>query len=403
MDVRSYPLLDNEGNLQGVVEHVRDITLLKQAEEELLKAEKLSSLAHLAGGIAHDFNNLLGGIYGNIELARAAAREPGLGQYLDAALKTMDRARRLTHQLLTFSKGGAPVPKTDYLDDFLRETAALAFSGSNVSYELDIADDLWACVYDASQMGQAIDNILINAQQAMPNGGTITIAARNAAVGEGDARLMAAGRYVRISVSDTGVGIPRELLGRIFEPFFSTRQKGSGLGLAVSHSVIQQHGGRIDVESRPGAGSTFHVFLPASDQPPGAAAEVASPTPGTRRILIMDDEEVVREMISAMLQHHGYDTVQAADGEEALRYFDENVRNGTPFAAVILDLTVRGGMGGRETIAEIRKMDPHVPAFVASGYADDAIVSRPREFGFTDSIAKPFSRKSLVEILCKYL
>ena len=238
----------------------------------------------------------------------------------------------------------------------------------------------------------------------MSGGGTVTIAAENATLGEGAPHALPAGRYVRVSIRDRGVGIPLEALGRIFDPFFTTKPKGSGLGLATSYSIVKQHGGGIEVESQPGDGSTFHILLPASDQVPDAAeVKPAASARSTGRILIMDDEDMVREMISAMLQLHGYDTVQAADGREALRIFDANARNGTPFAAVILDLTVRGGMGGKETIAEIRKRDPDIPAFVASGYADDAIVSRPREFGFTDSITKPFTRKVLIEILCKYL
>jgi PAS domain S-box-containing protein len=404
MDVRSYPLFDQEGNLQGIVEHLRDITLQKRAEEELLKSEKLESLSLLAGGIAHDFNNLLGAIYGNMEMARAASRSPELNNYLDATFKTMNRARGLTQQLLTFAKGGAPVRKPAFLDGFLRQTAEFASSGSNVSCALDIADDLWPSVYDASQLVHALTNILINAQQAMPGGGMVTIAAENATLGDKAPHPLPAGRYVRISIRDRGIGIRRETLGRIFDPFFTTKPKGSGLGLATSYSIVKQHGGCIEVESQPGEGSTFHILLPASDQAPDAPeAKPAAPARSTGRILIMDDEDMVREIISAMLQLHGYDTVQAADGREALRIFDANAQDGTPFSAVILDLTVRGGMGGKETIVEIRKRDPHIPAFVASGYADDAIVSRPREFGFTDSITKPFTRKVLIEILCKYL
>jgi PAS domain S-box-containing protein len=404
LEARSYPILDPEGNLKGIVEHLRDITREKRAEEEMLKTEKLESLAILAGGIAHDFNNLLGGIYGYTEMARTACQSPEVNGHLDATLKTMNRAKGLTQQLLTFAKGGTPVRKTSFLDGFLQETTAFASSGSSISCALDIADGLWACAYDANQMGQVIANILINAQQAMPMGGTVFVSASNITIGEGEAHALPAGRYVRISIRDKGIGIPSEILGRIFDPFFTTKQKGSGLGLATSYSIVKQHGGCIEVESEPGEGSVFHIFLPASEPAAAASgARVAAPPQSTGRILIMDDEEVVRDMISAMLQHHGYDTVLAADGAEALRVFDENAKNGTPFSAVILDLTIRGGMGGRETIVEIRKRDPDIPVFVASGYAEDAVVSRPQEYGFTDSIAKPFTRKALIEILCKYL
>lgn len=404
MDVRSYPMLDNEGNLKGIIEHLRDITLQKSAEAELQKTEKLESLARLAGGIAHDFNNLLGGIYGYVEMARTASSNPELNGYLDATLQTMNRAKSLTQQLLTFAKGGAPVRKTSSLEDFLREATAFVSSGSNVLCVLDIADGLWPCAYDASQMGQVIYNIVINAQQAMPMGGTIKISADNAAIMAGEVRALSAGRYIRISVKDKGVGISSELLGRIFDPFFTTKQKGSGLGLATSYSIVDQHGGCIKVESEPGEGSTFHIFLPASELNAAAADDrVAAPVEGAGRILVMDDEEMVRDTIGAMLQYHGYDVVLAADGSEALRLFDESRQHEMPFAAMILDLTIPGGKGGKETIVEIRKKDPDIPVFVSSGYADDAIVSRPREYGFTDSIAKPFTRKALIEILCKYL
>ena len=404
LDVRSYPLFDKAGDLRGIVEHLRDITVQKHSEEEMLKTEKLESLAMLAGGIAHDFNNLLGGIYGHVEMARTISRSPELNRYLDVTLKTMNRAKSLTQQLLTFAKGGAPVRKTSSLEGFLRETAAFASSGSNTSCLLEVADGLWTCDYDAIQMGQVIFNIVINAQQAMPLGGTITIAAENVTVGPEEKHAMPAGRYVRISVRDKGVGIAKEIRSRIFDPFFTTKKKGSGLGLATSYSIVRQHGGSIEVESEPGEGSVFHIFLPASEPAEAHAAKAAAAAPGgSGRILIMDDEEMVRDTISAMLHYHGYDTVLAADGTEALRLFDQSLQGGTPFAAMILDLTIPGGKGGRETVAEIRKKDLHLPVFVSSGYADDAIVSRPQEYGFTDSIAKPFTRKALIEILCKYL
>ncbi|MCU0236524.1 MAG: PAS domain-containing protein [Acidobacteria bacterium] len=404
LDVRSYPIFDQYGNLKGIVEHLRDITLEKRAEAEMLRTEKLSSLAILAGGIAHDFNNLLGGIYGNLEMARAVSHGQQEQAFLDATLKTMGRARALTQQLLTFAKGGAPVRKVALLEDFLSETVSFACSGSRVSCTLDIEAGLWASNYDADQIAQVIDNILINAQQAMPAGGLVTVTARNVTIGEGESPALAPGRYVRLSIRDQGMGIPREHLSRIFDPFFTTKQQGSGLGLATSFSIIGQHGGLIQAESEPGKGSQFHIFLLACDRPSLSAPESAPrQVEGSGRILVMDDEAMLRETIGAMLQHHGYEAVLAADGAEALRIFDAGVARGAPFAAVILDLTVSGGMGGRETIAELRKKDRDIPVFVASGYASDPILARPQDYGFTDSIAKPFTRKGLIEILCKYL
>jgi PAS domain S-box-containing protein len=404
LDVRSYPLFDAHGDLKGIVEHLRDITLQKRAEAELLRSEKLSSLAILAGGIAHDFNNLLGGIYGNIEMARAFALSRQAQDYLDASLKTMGRARALTQQLLTFAKGGAPVPRVARLEGFLRETVSFASSGSRASCTVDIEPGLWACRYDAGQFAQVIDNILINAQQAMPGGGTVWLTARNAQVGDGERPGLAPGRYVHIAIRDQGVGIPAEHLSRIFDPFFTTKQLGSGLGLATSFSIVRQHGGHLLAESELGKGSVFHVFLPASAEPLEAPPEPESARAAAAgRILIMDDEAMLRETIGAMLQSHGYETVLAADGAEALRIFDSSLGSGNPFSAVILDLTVSGGMGGRETIVELRRRDAKIPVFVASGYADDPILARPQEYGFTASIPKPFTRKALIGIVCQYL
>jgi PAS domain S-box-containing protein len=403
LDVRSYPLFGPRGELTGIVEHLRDITLQKRAEAELVKSEKLSSLALLSGGIAHDFNNLFGGIYGAVDMARAVSDSPEVNGCLDHALETMDRARGLTQQLLTFAKGGAPALRPGFLDEFLRETTKFACSGSSSSCEVEIADGLWPCAYDAGQLAQVIDNVLINARQAMPLGGAITVAAQNVTVAQGESPMLSPGRYVRISFRDQGCGIPREVLERIFDPFFTTKPQGSGLGLTTSFSIVRQHGGGIEVESEPGKGSTVHLFLPACEEPSLAAAEAPPPERRSGRILIMDDEAMLRETISAMLQHHGYDTVLVADGAEALRRFDEESRNGDPFSAVILDLTVPGGMGGKETVAELRKRDREIPVFVASGYADDPILAQPQEYGFTDSIAKPFTRRALIAILVKHL
>ncbi|HSQ34744.1 MAG TPA: PAS domain S-box protein [Candidatus Binatia bacterium] len=404
LDVRSYPIFDTQGNLKGIVEHLRDITLQKRAEAELLKTEKLSSLAILAGGIAHDFNNLLAGIYGNLDMARSVSRSPQVNEFLDATIKTMGRARALTQQLLTFAKGGVPVRRVARLDDFLNETAKFAFSGSRISWALDIEEGLWACNYDPDQMGQVIDNVLINAQQAMPLGGRVTMTAANVTLKENEDSTLASGRYVRISIRDSGVGISAEHLSRIFDPFFTTKQQGSGLGLATSFSIIQQHGGAIRAESDLEKGSTFYVFLPACalKEESGPVSE-PEPLRGQGRILIMDDEEMLRDIIGAVLRNQGYQVVGATDGAEALRLFDAGLSQGEGFAAVILDLTIPGGMGGKDVIGELRKRDREVPIFVSSGYADDPILARPQEFGFTASLIKPFTSQSLLALLGRYL
>jgi PAS domain S-box-containing protein len=404
LEVRSYPIFDKQGELKGIVEHLRDITLQKRAEAELLKTEKLSSLAVLAGGIAHDFNNLLAGIYGNLDMARSISRSPQVNEFLDATIKTIGRARGLSQQLLTFAKGGEPVRRLARLDDFLHETAKFAFSGSSMSWTLDIEKGLWACNYDPDQMGQVIDNILINAQQAMPLGGRVSMTAANVTLGEHKDPALAPGHYARISIHDNGVGIPAEHLPRLFDPFFTTKQQGSGLGLATSFSIVQQHGGAIRVESELEKGSTFHIFLPAGDM--GDESQPAAEPKALRgqgRVLVMDDEKMLRDTIGAVLQSQGYQAIGAADGAEALRLFDAGLNRGEGFTAVILDLTVPGGMGGKEVIAEFRKRDPDLPIFVSSGYADDPILSRPREFGFTESLRKPFSSQVLLALLARHL
>jgi PAS domain S-box-containing protein len=404
LDVRSYPIFDENGDIKGVVEHLRDITQQKRTEAELLKSEKLESIGILAGGIAHDFNNLLGGIYGYIDMARSATNMAEIKQYLDATMKTIGRARSLTQQLLTFSKGGAPARKTARIEQFLRETVEFASSGSNVSSSFDIPEDLWMCDYDANQMGQVVDNIVINALQAMPAGGTIAVAAENVVVKRGVHHPLTPGRYVKITIRDQGIGIPRELIAKIFDPFFTTKQKGSGLGLATSYSIVKQHGGTIEAESTPGRGSAFHIYLPATDGeslPNGAIG--GAPARGTGRILVIDDEDVISNTVGAMLTHHGYTPVLARDGREALDILEEHERGGSSCIAVILDLTISGGMGGKETIREIRKRYPDMPVFVASGYAEDPIIADPRKYGFTDSIRKPFTRAALIEMLHRHI
>ncbi len=404
LDVRSYPILDTQGNLKGIVEHLRDITLQKRAEMELLKTEKLSSLAILAGGIAHDFNNLLAGIYGNLDMARSVSRSPQVNEFLDATIKTMGRARTLTQQLLTFAKGGTPVRSVARLDEFLRETAKFAFSGSRTSWTLAIEEGLWASNFDQDQMSQVIDNILINAQQAMPLGGRVEIAAANVTLEKNEDPALASGRYVRISIRDSGVGIATEHLSRIFDPFFTTKQQGSGLGLTTSFSIVQQHGGAIRAESELEKGSTFHVYLPACelDAEPGPMPEPEA-AHGQGRILVMDDEEILRDTIGAVLENHGYQVVAAADGAEALRFFENGLARGEGFDAVILDLTVPGGIGGKDVIGELRKRNRNMPIFVSSGYANDPILARPREFGFTASLVKPFKSQSLLALLARHL
>ncbi len=395
------PVKDRHGEIIGTTGYARDITARKLEEEALRTVQKLESLGVLAGGIAHDFNNLLSGIFGCIDLAMAASAEPEVLRFLAKALGAVDRSRALTLQLLTFAKGGAPIKKVDRLDPFLRETAHFALSGARTTCRFRIPTDLWCCEFDRNQIGQVIDNIVINAKQAMVDGGEIELSAENVTLVEDGPRVRPApGDYVRISIADRGAGMAPEILPRIFDPFFSTKRQGHGLGLATAYSIVDRHGGHIEVDSTVGQGSTFHLYLPAL---PGAAPGrgTSAPPPAGRlgTVIVMDDEEIVRYAVGRVLESLGYSVITTQSGSEAIAALQRERSAARRVDAMILDLTVPGGMGGREALTEIRIIDPALPVFVASGYADDPVMASPAAYGFTDSICKPFSRAELVRLL----
>jgi PAS domain S-box-containing protein len=401
---RGNPQFDEHGKPTKMFGIIQDITEQKRAEEALQRAQKLDSLGILAGGIAHDFNNLLGGIFGYIDLACGDSTEEPVISSLSKALSCMDRARGLTQQLLTFAKGGAPVKKPAQLFPFIQEAAQFALSGSDVTCRIDVTPDLWVCNVDKNQIGQVIDNLMINAQQAMPMGGIIDLAACNVPQGAKRPPALDAGNYVKISVKDRGIGMPPELLPRIFDPFFTTKAKGHGLGLSTCYSIIHRHGGCIDVESEPGKGSTFYIFLPASGESVLPAAEQAEAKHrGTGTILIMDDEESMRNAMRDILEMFGYRVVCKQDGRDAIGFFVEETKAKRKIAAMILDLTVPGGMGGKEAIGEIRKLCSEIPVFVVSGYAEDPVMANPSAYGFTASLCKPFRTAELARMLSRYL
>ncbi|HNX77829.1 MAG TPA: PAS domain S-box protein [Candidatus Rifleibacterium sp.] len=381
-----------------------DISERKRIEIALRNVQKLESLGVLAGGIAHDFNNLVGGIFGFIDLARTCSKEARVTDYLDKAMGTMERARGLTQQLLTFARGGVPLQKVARLFPFIQETAQFALSGSKVSVSFDIPDDIWLCNYDRSQIGQVFDNLIINAQQAMPLGGTIVLSARNVTFPEKGHPLLPMGNYVRVSVQDSGIGISKDLLSKVFDPFFTTKSKGHGLGLTTCYSIVNRHGGCIDVESEPGRGSVFHVFLPATQETAVEDARVAdSPHHGVGRILLMDDEETIRETVGGMLESIGYSVVAKDNGRAAIEFYRAEKLAGRDIAAMIFDLTIPGGMGGIDAVTGIRRLDTEIPIFVASGYANDPVMKNPSVYGFTASISKPFRLKDLAEMLARHL
>lgn len=380
----------------------RDISEQKRLDEERLRTQKLESLGVLAGGIAHDFNNLLTGILGNLSLAKANLPENGgVVQQLVETEKAALRARDLTQQLLTFAKGGAPIKTEASLTGVIQEATGFAVRGTKAVCEYDWAEDLWLAEVDKGQLGQVLQNLVINAVHAMPQGGAIRLAARNLTVNPGELPLTP-GKYALITVRDQGLGIPPEHLVKIFDPYFTTKQSGSGLGLAVVYSIIANHAGHITVESELGKGTLFSIYLPSTgNRSPAEKPAEATPAPitGQGKILIMDDEELIRNVSSAMLRQLGYEPHTAHDGQEAITLYLQAQKEGHPFDLVIMDLTVPGGMGGKEAMAHLRQLDPQIKAVVSSGYANDPIMARFREYGFCGVAPKPFGLPDLSKLL----
>jgi len=399
------PIRDRHSVAIGVVLVFRDMTEKRRLLDGVQQTDKLNSLGVLAGGIAHDFNNLLSGIFGYIEMARMhSISDKKVSNYLDKAFTVFNRAKDLTQQLLTFSKGGTPVRKSGDISALVQDSASFALSGSNIICEYNFSKDLLFCDFDENQMGQVIDNIIINSKQAMPAGGKIVISVDNRILKEGENPVLKAGNYVRISVSDTGIGIPAEFIKRIFDPFFTTKQQGNGLGLATCYSIIQKHDGYIEAESIQGKGTTFNILLPASRENIDLNVPRSFPQhKGTGKILVMDDENFIREIADNMLTMMGYSVTTANDGREAIRLLIEAKKRGETFNAAFLDLTIPGGMGGRETVTVIRKIYPGMPVFATSGFSEDYTMSNPEDYGFAASIRKPYRKNELSELLNRHL
>jgi len=395
-ETRKIPILE-ASRVVRVVTVLHDITERRRLEAEALKAQRLDSIGLIAGGIAHDFNNLLTGVLTNLAVARQRSpRQGALSRALAEATRAALRAQGLTQRLLTFSAGGAPVRRPVALGPILRETADLVLPGSGTRCLLDIPDGLWPALADAQQIGQVFQNLLLNARQAMPGGGSVHLEARNFVVDQTHLLPLAEGRYLRVAVRDHGPGIPRELLPRIFEPFFSTKEGSTGLGLAASYAIVKKHKGCIEVQSEPGAGTLFLVYLPAADALPAPpVAEHAAPG----RILLMDDDEIIRRGARRLLRDHGYEVECARDGAQAVELYAQAREAGQPFDAVILDLTVPDGMGGEECLRRLRALDPGVKAVVCSGYSDEAVLARYREHGFQAVVRKPYAIEELSAVL----
>lgn len=399
------PICDREGNIIGVVLVFRDVTERHRMQEELLKIQKLESVGVLAGGIAHDFNNILTAILGGISLARLYDDPVDRDKRLEAAEKASMQASALTQQLLTFAKGGTTVLEVTSIADLIYDSAGFVLRGSNVRCELNLPDDLWAAKVDQGQISQVINNIVINADQAMPEGGIIQITGRNEAVEMDSGLPLESGSYIKISIADQGIGIPETVLPKIFDPFFSTKQRGSGLGLATVYSIIKNHDGYIKAESQLGAGTTFHIYLPASttETPVVKQKDEYEPVVGKGNILAMDDEENIRELLTGMLTKLGYSVTTTVDGEEAIELYKARMGAEDSFDAVIMDLTIPGGMGGKDAIKKLKEIDPDAKVIVSSGYSSDLIMANYQNYGFVGVIAKPYITRELSEVLNKVM
>ncbi|HTY23982.1 MAG TPA: PAS domain S-box protein [Desulfomonilaceae bacterium] len=408
----TFRVVDNSGNIKWVeinvvpvlwerkaatLNFLVDITAKRKMEEELVKVEKLESLGVLAGGIAHDFNNILTAILGNISLAKMHCEYPDkVKERLIEAEKACSQAQGLTQQLLTFSKGGAPIKRTSDISQLIEDSCHFAVRGSSVRCELSVHNDLFTVDVDEGQIGQVLNNLVINSVHAMPRGGVIHVHAKNIVIDAQQGLPLPDGNYVKIVVNDDGVGIPKNILPRIFDPYFTTKHKESGLGLATSYSIIRNHDGLITAESEVGVGTTFCVYLPASQRELQTSFNFEETTAkGSGRILLMDDEDSIREVAKEILSTLGYEVELARDGTEAISLYRTAKDSSHPFDVVVLDLTVPGGMGGAEAIERLREIDPEVKAVVSSGYSNDPIMSDYTGYGFRGVVAKPYTAKEL--------
>jgi len=395
------PIRAAGGEILGVVLVFRDVTQQYRMEDALARAAKLESLGVLAGGIAHDFNNILTAVLGNLSLAQAWLQpdHPARARVSDA-LRAGSRAQNLTRQLLTFAGGGAPIKQASSLAEILADTARFALQGSPSVLRLDLPADLWPADVDAGQISQVVHNLVLNAHQAMPGGGSVTIRARNTTVGALPELPLLPGDYLCVDVEDTGPGLPSEHLQRVFDPFFTTKPTGTGLGLATVYSIVQRHGGHIEACNRPEGGARFSFWVPVAATLPTRADEATQAPPrGGAHVLVMDDDPALRELARACLEQLGCSSEFAEDGAAAVAAWTEASRAGHPFDLVLMDLTVPGGMGGLEAMQRIRDLDPSARGIVTSGYSSDSVMADFRRYGFVAVLPKPWHLEDLARVL----
>lgn len=396
-------LKDEMGNIIGTISSGNDVTDRKKMETELQKTAKLESLGMLAGGIAHNFNNILTAVTGNIALAKMYAK-PGMEVFdiFTEVEKAALRAKNLIQQLLVFSKGGVPIKKVTSIDKLIKDSVGFSLSGSNVRCEFFIPDNLWNVEADEEQISQVINSLVINAHQSMPEGGVIRISFENIIISEVNVFPLKGGKYIKISIKDEGTGIAEENLQKVFDPYFTTKEEGSGLGLAAAYSIVKKHDGHITVESRLGAGTTFFIYIPAYDEEVKTLKDEGKTTftgEDRGRILVMDDEEIVRTVVGRMLAQCGYEADFAKDGDEAISLYKKAKASGQPFDAVVIDLIIPGGTGGKEAVKRLLEIDPDVRAVVSSGYSNDPVMANFRDYGFKSFLPKPYKIEELCEVL----
>lgn len=387
---------------------VRDISDRSKSERELERTRQLESIAALSGGIAHDYNNLLTAIIGNISLAQTYLNpDDRVFLLLSQALAASKTAKDLTQKLITFSKGGSPIKQIAEVAKLVKNATEFTLSGSNLKCDFNFPHNLWPVEVDNRQIGQAIHNVIMNAREAMPEGGLLKVGAENVTSSD-DLSNLRKGRYVKISITDHGKGIALKNIDKIFNPYFSTKKignkKGTGLGLSICHSIIRKHGGNVTVESKLRQGTTFHIYLPSangksSDPRPANTTEQEIPIFGEGRILVMDDEAMICKLASELLTYLGYEVDFVRDGTEAVKRYKQAMDSKKPFDAVILDLTVKGGMGGKEAIQKLTKIDPHVVAILSSGYCNDPGITDFGQYGFKGVVTKPYTMSELGEKL----
>jgi PAS domain S-box-containing protein len=407
LETKAYPIKDDIGNVISVIETINNITERHLLDEERLKTQKLESIGTLAGGLANDFNNLLQGVFGYISMAKLRIASPKDSlMLLSQAEKALTMSVDLTKQLLTFSKGGKPVKKLIRLEPVIKNSVKFALSGSHTDYRVDVAEDLWPVEVDEVQLAQVIQNVVINANEAMAGRGTVNVSAKNMDIPpKANLLLPKGGRFVLIDIQDSGKGISGQNLEKIFDPYFTTKDKGSGLGLATSYTIIKNHGGIIGVSSELNRGTTFTIFLPASTDAGVEAKAVPAAIAGGRKgkVLLMDDEEMIRSIAKEMIKALGHEVETAEEGNAAIEMFRHAREAGSPFDVVVLDLKVKGGMDGEATIQKILEIDPDVKAVVSSGYEDSPIISNYRAYGFSAFLNKPYKIDALKDCLNAYL